>query len=82
MKLRISVEKKGRENPLNLPKYRKKAKMEFQHDFLDNLANHQYQKLLREVTNDDKIPKKTDKVDKTLIDISKDTTILDVNLYD
>jgi len=60
----------------------KKRKMEFQHDFLDNLANHQYQKLLREVTNDDKIPKKSDKVDKTLIDISKDTTILDVNLYD
>ena len=56
--------------------------MEFQHDFLDNLANHQYQKLLREVTNDDKISKKTDKVDKTLIDISKDTTISDVNLYD
>ena len=56
--------------------------MEFQHDFLDNLANHQYQKLLREVTNDDKIPKKTDKVDKTLIDISKDTTISDVTLYD
>ena len=60
----------------------KKAKMEFQHDFLDNLANDQYQKLLREVTNDDKIPKKSNKVDKTLIDISKDTTILDVNLYD
>ena len=56
--------------------------MEFQHDFLDNLANDQYQKLLREVTNDDKIPKKSNKVDKTLIDISKDTTILDVNLYD
>ena len=56
--------------------------MEFQHDFLDNLANDQYQKFLREVTNDDKIPKKSNKVDKTLIDISKDTTILDVNLYD
>ena len=53
-----------------------------QNDFLDNLANHQYQKMLREVTNDEEIPKKSDKVDKTLIDISKDTTILDVNLYD
>ena len=53
-----------------------------ENDFLDNLANHQYQKMLREVTNDEKIPKKSDKVDKTLIDISKDTTILDVNLYD
>ena len=53
-----------------------------ENDFLDNLANHQYLKMLREVTNDEKIPKKSDKVDKTLIDISKDTTILDVNLYD
>ena len=53
-----------------------------ENDFFDNLANHQYQKMLREVTNDEQIPKKSDKVDKTLIDISKDTTILDVNLYD
>ena len=30
-------------------------------DFLDNLANHQHQKMLRELSNDDLTPKKTDK---------------------
>ena len=30
------------------------------HDFLDNLANHQHQKMLREIANDDLTPKKTD----------------------
>ena len=29
-------------------------------DFLDNLANHQHQKMLREIANDDLTPKKTD----------------------
>ena len=29
------------------------------HDFLDNLANHQHQKMLREIANDDLTPKKT-----------------------
>ena len=28
------------------------------HDFLDNLANHQHQKMLREIANDDQTPKK------------------------
>lgn len=31
-------------------------------DFLDNLANDQHQKMLRELSNDDLTPKKTDKV--------------------
>ena len=30
------------------------------HDFLDNLAHHQHQKMLREIANDDLTPKKTD----------------------
>ena len=29
-------------------------------DFLDNLPNHQHQKMLREITNDDITPKKRD----------------------
>ena len=31
------------------------------HDFLDNLPNEQYQKMLREIANDPIVPKKTDK---------------------
>ena len=31
------------------------------HDFLDNLPNQQYQKMLREIANDDIVPKKRDK---------------------
>ena len=30
------------------------------HDFLDNLANDQHQKMLREIANDDITPKKRD----------------------
>ena len=30
------------------------------HDFLDNLANHQHQKMLREIANDVQTPKKRD----------------------
>ena len=30
-------------------------------DFLDNLGNHQHQKMLREIANDRIIPKKSDK---------------------
>lgn len=29
------------------------------HDFLDNMENHQHQKMLREIANDDKTPKNT-----------------------
>ena len=31
------------------------------HDFLDNLPNQQYQKMLREIANDPLVPKKSDK---------------------
>ena len=31
------------------------------HDFLDNLPNQQYQKMLREIANDNIVPKKSDK---------------------
>ena len=31
-------------------------------DFLDNLANDQHQKMLREIANDKITPKKTDKI--------------------
>ena len=30
-------------------------------DFLDNMANHQHQKMLREIAEDDLTPKKKDK---------------------
>ncbi len=36
--------------------------MAAQHDFLDNLANHQHQKMLREISNDDLTPKKHDTI--------------------
>lgn len=32
--------------------------MATEHDFLDNLDNHQHQKMLREISNDDLTPKK------------------------
>ena len=39
------------------------------HDFLDNLANHQHQKMLREIANDKITPKKRDtKVQNDLYD--------------
>ena len=41
--------------------------MSTNHDFLDNLANHQHQKMLREIANDDKTPKKTDSLKETEI---------------
>jgi hypothetical protein len=34
-------------------------------DFLDNLANDQHQKMLREIANDDLTPKKKDKLTET-----------------
>ena len=36
-------------------------------DFLDNLANDQHQKMLREIANDDLTPKKRDKKKETEI---------------
>ena len=47
--------------------------MSTQHDFLDNLPNHQHQKMLREIANDDKTPKKRDyQVQTELYDIEDD----------
>ena len=33
-----------------------------ENDFLDNLANDQHQKMLREIANDDITPRKTNKI--------------------
>ena len=59
--------------------------MSTNHDFLDNLANHQHQKMLREIANDDKTPKKTDFVKETEIfidneEIDEIMTVQNVNL--
>ena len=35
------------------------------HDFLDNLANNQHQKMLREIANDNQTPKKHDSLKET-----------------
>ena len=35
------------------------------HDFLDNLANNQHQKMLREIANDNQTPKKRDSLKET-----------------
>jgi len=39
--------------------------MSTEHDFLDNLGNHQHQKMLREIANDDLTPKKRDSVEES-----------------
>ena len=59
--------------------------MSTNHDFLDNLANHQHQKMLREIANYDKTPKKTDFVKETEIfidneEIDEILTVQNVNL--
>jgi len=40
--------------------YVTEEKMSTEHDFLDNLGNHQHQKMLREIANDTQTPKKAD----------------------
>ena len=40
--------------------YVNEGNMGTNHDFLDNLGNHQHQKMLREIANDDLTPKKRD----------------------
>jgi hypothetical protein len=50
------------------------------HDFLDNLANDQHQKMLREIANDDLTPKKRDtKVQTDLYEVINDEQIKDNN---
>ena len=41
--------------------YIEEDNMGTRHDFLDNLANHQHQKMLREIANDAATPKKRDR---------------------
>ena len=40
-------------------------------DFLDNLANDQHQKMLREISNDEITPKKSDKLKQELYEIDE-----------
>jgi hypothetical protein len=46
-------------------------------DFLDNLGNHQHQKMLREISNDDKTPKKRDSLEKSFLMKVSDQMFLD-----
>ena len=49
------------------------------HDFLDNLPNQQYQKMLREIANDNIVPKKSDKkVTNDLYEDIEDNEIFEV----
>ena len=49
------------------------------HDFLDNLPNEQYQKMLREIANDNIVPKKSDKkVTNDLYENIEDNEIFEV----
>ena len=49
------------------------------HDFLDNLHNQQYQKMLREIANDNIVPKKSDKkVTNDLYENIEDNEIFEV----
>ena len=52
------------------------------HDFLDNLPNQQYQKMLREISNDNIVPKKTDKkVTNDLYEIKEDDDFYELNEF-
>ena len=52
------------------------------HDFLDSLPNHQYQKMLREIANDNIVPKKTDKkVTNDLYENKEDNDFYELNEF-
>ena len=52
------------------------------HDFLDNLPNEQYQKMLREIANDNIVPKKTDKkVTNDLYENKEDDDFYELNEF-
>ena len=52
------------------------------HDFLDSLPNHQYQKMLREIANDNIVPKKTDKkVTNDLYENKEDDDFFELNEF-
>ena len=47
-------------------------------DFLDNLANDQHQKMLREISNDKLTPKKRDSLEETEIsEVSDDLEVIE-----
>ena len=57
--------------------------MTAQNDFLDNLANHQHQKMLREISNDAITPKKRDrKVQNDLYETKNDNDFYEGLDYD
>jgi len=57
--------------------YYENEEMNPQNDFLDNLANDQHQKMLREISNDDITPKKRDTINQEdLYEKSDDNTEL------
>ena len=52
------------------------------HDFLDNLPNQQYQKMLREIANDNIVPKKSDKkVTNDLYENKEDDDFFELNEF-
>ncbi len=52
------------------------------HDFLDNLPNDQHQKMLREIANDNIVPKKTDKkVTNDLYENKEDNDFYELNEF-
>ena len=52
------------------------------HDYLDNLPNQQYQKMLREIANDNIVPKKTDKkVTNDLYENKEDNDFYELNEF-
>ena len=52
------------------------------HDFLDNLPNQQYQKMLREIANDNIVPKKTyKKVTNDLYENKEDNDFYELNEF-
>ena len=72
---------KGRIFALFLCVNRKYRQIKAMNDFLDNLANDQHQKMLREISNDDITPKKRDKqVTNDLYELKKDK--INPNLVD
>ena len=53
---------KGEKSPFFLCVNRKYREIKDMNDFLDNLANDQHQKMLREIANDAGTPKKSDRI--------------------
>ena len=74
---------KGEKNALFLCVNREYREIKAMHDFLDNLANDQHQKMLREIANDAITPKKRDrKVQNDLYEKRKDDDFYEGLDYD